>query len=448
MASPFQSTDWVFITTSPSRQKPTSAQRSQMRERVMREIGYARRRVPRSQQTSQECASGMPYLSLCRNLSSSLATQALLPSFIIDHLTLDAESRWLLQHMFSNATPNQSSIYRDRWYPICRRNPAAFAQMLASYATHVAYDQPESNLQQFILTSHTKALAGVLNCLRIPLIHDRQALHGTLSAVTALACYSHLMGDRLTWGLHITAISQLIKESGISPDELEGSVMNLVQWVELIGCYAFDVTPTFGFGSIGTESFQRFCSHIEPLPPCMTNVNLPASLTSVVQTLRSVNAQLRQQITPNESFWCNPVALDEVIHPLTYRVLSTSYNGDLSPLSPAVRSAALLYLAEFRRKSGVSPVVTDIHMQRLRESLNVIDRAAVSPEMTMWLITVGAVEVKTPSDQCYFHSQLVKAFEDAGIDSFALWKQQLNSIVWFDDLFDHILDRIWFACRV
>ncbi|KAL4793209.1 hypothetical protein BDV19DRAFT_367184 [Aspergillus venezuelensis] len=98
MASPFQSTDWMFITTSPSRRKPTSAQRSQIRQRVMREIGYARRRVPRSQQTSQECASGMPYLSFCHYLSSSLTTQALLPSFIIDPLTLDAESRWLLQH--------------------------------------------------------------------------------------------------------------------------------------------------------------------------------------------------------------------------------------------------------------------------------------------------------------------------------------------------------------
>lgn len=36
---------WVFITTSPTSIRPSKAQRSQMRQRVMREIGYSRRKV-------------------------------------------------------------------------------------------------------------------------------------------------------------------------------------------------------------------------------------------------------------------------------------------------------------------------------------------------------------------------------------------------------------------
>jgi hypothetical protein len=81
--------------------------------------------------------------------------------------------------------------------------------MLATYATHIAQGRPEYKLKPFILSSHTKALSGVRIFLGSSSMCDKQMLNGAVSAIAALACYSHFEGDALSWKLHITAVSRL-----------------------------------------------------------------------------------------------------------------------------------------------------------------------------------------------------------------------------------------------
>ncbi|CEN61353.1 hypothetical protein ASPCAL08007 [Aspergillus calidoustus] len=217
---PSQPREWVFITTSPTHRHPDKSQRSRARRRVMREIGYARRKahaqaVPGEEYETQLITRG------AIQMSSALAAPVVSPAPALSSLALDRESRWLLHHMFSDTNSNQSRIYRDRWYPICLTNAAAFNQMLATYATHVAQGRVEYELKPFILSSHTKALSGVRLSLASSSMFDKHMLNGAVSAIAALACYSHLEGDALSWKLHITAVARLVEESGLAVKELD-----------------------------------------------------------------------------------------------------------------------------------------------------------------------------------------------------------------------------------
>ncbi|KAL2822742.1 hypothetical protein BDW59DRAFT_149418 [Aspergillus cavernicola] len=147
---------------------------------------------------------------------------------------MDKKTRWLLQHMFSDAIPSQFQLYRDRWYPLRIANSAAIDQMLATYTSHFSQDRPGHDLKHFILTNHTRALVGVRNSLDSPLVGYKQAFHNTLSVIAALACYSHLQRDILSWTLHMTAVAQLIEKAGFALDDMDAKVINLVRWFAFI----------------------------------------------------------------------------------------------------------------------------------------------------------------------------------------------------------------------
>ncbi|GFF95376.1 hypothetical protein CNMCM8927_008447 [Aspergillus lentulus] len=245
--SQFQPDEWVFITTTPTRPRPTKEQRSQMRRRVMREIGYARR-YPRTaylQSASTSLCidsdtiaspsssstfpvdpqSGRPQGSGCPPSSAHIASFLTCP--------WDRDSQRLLHHMFSDAIPSHLRIYKDRWYPICITNSAAFDQMLASYATHISQYHVQDDLKDFILLNHTKALVRVRHDISDMSLGSKQVLEGTLSAITALACYSHLQGDMVSWRSHMSAVSRLIQESGLSLGSLDEKLVTVVKWFAL-----------------------------------------------------------------------------------------------------------------------------------------------------------------------------------------------------------------------
>ncbi|KAL4885861.1 hypothetical protein BJY04DRAFT_179359 [Aspergillus karnatakaensis] len=455
LTSQDQPEQWVFITTSPAHQRPTKAQRSQARQRVMREIGASRRKehekacdgaVSTLKNASLDSSSDV---NLAWNGShrsrTAVALSAYAPSFEVYPITLDDDSRWLLQHMFSGAIPSQSRVYLERWYPLCITNAAAFHQMLATYATHVSLAGHNHSLNELILTNHTKALAGVRSYLDSQPIIDKYALYGAVSAVTALACYSHLSMDVLSWQLHTAALCQLVNGLGFGLANLDAMVKSLIQWVESIGSYAFDIAPTLGDPQSGALQYRR--SLDELLPPSLSSLTFHKSLISAYQALRQINTQLYSRTSIlGTSTWDNQAEINQLTYPLIYELLSLNQaTHNLSPLSCCLRYAALLYLAEFRRKTGVCPVVTDLHIQGLRYSLETVKQGSPSPELKAWLLTVGAMEANFLPDKQYFYNRLSCTLWDLQVDSVLHWKQYLEETVWLGGLFDEKLYSIWNA---
>ncbi|GFF24524.1 hypothetical protein IFM61606_09163 [Aspergillus udagawae] len=448
-----QSNEWVFITTTPTRPRPTKVQRSQMRRRVMREIGYTRRNVQTtlfqspsiSSCTSSDTTasdSGSSPSPVDHQYGSSQSPQyptssTHIPSFLASPIVLDRESQRLLHHMFSDAIPSQFQIYKDRWYPICIANSAAFDQMLATYATHISQYHMQHNMKHFILSNHTKALARVRNDISAMPLGRKRILEGTLSAITALACYSHLQRDMVSWRSHMAAVARLIHESGLSLGALDEKLVTVVKWVDLIGSYALDIAPALG--NVNGEVDYIHCPS-KTMSQCLNSLDLPAPLLSAFQTLQWTNTQ----IIPQVSIWSNPVEVDRLIHPLTHRFLSLRNDAYIfGPVCSGLRSGALLYLAEFRRMSGISPVVTEMHVRQLRLSMEALSPTSVPSELTLWLLTVGALEATATSDREFFHSRLLLLSQALEIRSVLCWTQRLERLVWSDAVFDHKLDITW-----
>ncbi|PKX89869.1 uncharacterized protein P174DRAFT_454849, partial [Aspergillus novofumigatus IBT 16806] len=438
--SQYQRDEWVFITTTPTRPRPTEEQRSQMRRRVMREIGYTRRNPHTAylqSPSTSSCILSDTTASASSFSTSSVDSQSgrrqgpdcpLTSAHIASFLTgpWDRESERLLHHMFSNAIPSQFRIYKNRWYPICITNSAAFGQMLATYATHISQCHVQVDLRQFILSNHTKALVQVRNEIAAMSQGSKQVLEGTLSAITALACYSHLQGDMVSWRSHMVAVSRLTQESGLSLEALDEKLVTTVKWVDLIGSYALDIVPVLGDMNEGVDYIQPPCKSVSP---CLDYLDLPAPLVSAFQLLQWTNTQ----IVPQNSIWSNPEEVDRLIHPLTHQVLSLRHDAYTSwPICSSLRSGALLYLAEFRRMSGISPVVTEVHVRQLRLSLDALSPTSVPSELTLWLLTVGALEATAIPDREFFHSGLLLLFQAFKIHSVSCWRQMLKRLVWSD----------------
>lgn len=112
----------------PTRPRPTKGQRSQIRRRVMREIGNTRRNVQTawfqspltSSSTSSDTTapdSGFSLSPVGLQYGSSQSPEyptssTHIASFLASPIVLDRKSRRLLHHMFSDAIPSQFQIYK------------------------------------------------------------------------------------------------------------------------------------------------------------------------------------------------------------------------------------------------------------------------------------------------------------------------------------------------
>lgn len=229
----------------------------------------------------------------------------------------------------------------------------------------------------------------------------------------------------------------MVRSSSVDFNSMQRTQHADIFRVDSIGSYALDINPILGNIHCGDDSAQF---PAEPAVLCLSTLNLPASLLSALQLLKRVNSELLMRKT----LWLSPTDIDQLIHPIVQRFLSLRYNTHFfSPVCCCVRSGALLYLAEFRRRSGIIPLITEIHLQQLVSSMEALDLTSVAPELTLWLLTVGAMESTSESDQNYFYSRLNLALQTIGIDSALLWTQYLNQVIWLDHLFDQKLDIIW-----
>jgi hypothetical protein len=121
--SHYQPDEWVFITTTPTRPRPTKEQRSQVRRRVMREIGYTRRNPHTAYLQSPSTSSCISSDTIASASSSSTfsvdpqsgspqgsdcpPSSAHIPSFLT--CPWDRESQRLLHHSVLRCDPEPIS---------------------------------------------------------------------------------------------------------------------------------------------------------------------------------------------------------------------------------------------------------------------------------------------------------------------------------------------------
>lgn len=135
-----------------------------------------------------------------------------------------------------------------------------------------------------------------------------------------------------------------------------------------------------------------------------------------------------------ELLWQRPGEVDALVHPVTRKFLSLSQDSGASSARTCLRSGALLYLAEFRRRSGISPVATGLHVQQL--CLGLRKCWGLDPTLRLWLLTVGAIEGSGSFEAESLDRLLEGTLHEMNIVSMAGWQDSLKEIVWLDALFN------------
>ncbi|EED16030.1 hypothetical protein TSTA_011400 [Talaromyces stipitatus ATCC 10500] len=390
-----------------------------MRRRVMREIGFSRRKKVNTKPDKEKRTHSS---DMAEWISQTDQLNTYLPPSLEMGLgyptLLDANARRILSHMFSDFITSYLRIYRDKWFPSTIGNSSVFDQMLSTYAKHLlnwqqatTRDNINNDLNEIILSGHTKTLVYV----RLNLGSTGDELEKVAAAIVSLACYAHLCLDMESWKMHMAAITRIFE---IRRD-WNPRLIGLVEWVDSIGSYDLDTPPILETTDpVAHEVVESYL-----LPPdgnqiitYLNNSLVSPGLIDAFTALHSLNTQLiLLHSALGKSLWqtITPIEIDRLVDPVVRKFLSPSARLDL-PLSigACLRSGALLYLAEFRRRSGISPVVVD-GLELLKDDVSAIDRS-----LWIWLLTIGAIAERSDG---FFHQWLATEIAGFGIRSLSAY---------------------------
>lgn len=216
--------------------------------------------------------------------------------------------------------------------------------------------------------------------------------------------------------------------------------------VESIGSYVLDRPLSLQTSSPDVADGKfLYPSLSECAIPDIANASISRPLIGAYRALQTMNEQLSLLYsTLGEHTWQDPAEIDKLVDPVTRQLLAASCRLDPQiSIGTCVRSAAMLYLAEFRRRSGISPVIVDVHVYNLRKSWEDI-RCCVpmGPIFRLWLFTLGSMESTKQSDASYFLQQLRYISKEVGITSLAQYRGTLTRVLWFDPVFEQKLGII------
>ncbi|KAF2447318.1 hypothetical protein P171DRAFT_249741 [Karstenula rhodostoma CBS 690.94] len=431
---------WAFVTTSPNTRRPTAAQRTLMRKHIMKDIGYSRRACHfHSSSGSESSSEATPGSTGEASDCLELQVPRTLLSTATALVTVNDDSQFVLHHVFSDALPSYIRVYREKWYPACIQDNAALHQMLACCATHLYRWQPEKHhrLKRVAISEHAQALTIA-----------RERLEGVTHSVSEeylvvilmFACYAHLLNDLKTYNMHMAAIRNIVasRKSDISEE-----FIRLYQSIDSVGSYAFGITPSSLIPTAMQLPALTHSSLEKPLLILVNSLDLSyrLSMLHAFQSLQDLNNYLAlAHMNPGSSLLDEPYKLDLLVEPVSRSFLSLRPPEDMpeknSALLTYLRAGGLLYLAELRRRSGISPVMTTFQVDKLKQSLEIVaHHLDIDPSIRLWVLTVGALESATLDEQSYFCSQIKQLRADRGIETIAQYQGHLHRVVWFDPLF-------------
>ncbi|OAG06960.1 uncharacterized protein CC84DRAFT_631563 [Paraphaeosphaeria sporulosa] len=440
---------WAFVTTSPTTRCPTAAQRTLMRKHIMKDIGYSRRACHYSSRSSSVSgAGGIPgQTDGAPEVIKPTAIPRAFPSTATALVTVNDDARCVLHYVFSDALPSYIRVYREKWYPVCVQDNAAFHQMLACCATHLYRWQPEKHhrLKRVAISEHAQALT-------IAREHLRGVTHlvseDYLVVILMFACYAHMLNDLATFKMHMAAIRNIVS---FRTSDISEEFMRLYQSIDSIGSYAFGITPSSLIPTTMTLPTLTHSTLGKPLSVLISSLDLKYRLTMLqaYQSLQNLDHYLALvHVNPGSSLLDEPYKLDLLVEPVSRCFLSLRIPTDMPAKDSApltyLCAGGLLYLAELRRRSGISPVMTTFHVDKLKQSLeSMAHYLNIDPSIHLWVLTVGALESTSLDDQYYFCSQIKQLRTNEGIETMKQYEEHLHWVVWFDPLYQTRLSALF-----
>ncbi|KAH7379864.1 hypothetical protein BKA64DRAFT_686501 [Cadophora sp. MPI-SDFR-AT-0126] len=344
--------------------------------------------------------------------------------------------------------------YRDSYYIIARDDASAFHQFLANAALHrTLYMSGGKCLRSYEATAlHYKALQ--LAQRRIGDAKE-EVSDGMIATVLMMAAYNHITLDLKAWKMHMDGIEQILKlRGGIETLNSNIRLRLLISWHSISGSCSFDLIPRFPLptthatkpplpdltsylSSPSTQSFhntrQTYYTDHPEISHLMDDLHNFTSLLKAETNWSSGRVWVENLAS---GFWINHI-VQQSLH------LQTIINPDdlKSIMREASRLGVLLYLAEIRRDFGVYPVVTHIHISKLRSLLE--DSEDVPwhefKPLKLWVLVMALLEAKSSEDKDWFADQIRGLTEELNLKSGEELEELLEGMFWYPQIHSKLL---------
>ncbi|OJJ43559.1 hypothetical protein ASPZODRAFT_19283 [Penicilliopsis zonata CBS 506.65] len=329
--------DLVFVTIShPDAIKAKHTQRC-IRQRVMRDIGRARR--TRQALPSWELAVAVP--------------RALDPANTAYYPTApDSRGLQLLQFMTSEAVYRP---FRGVWFAAALTDRSAFTLCLANAA--MFWDQ-QAHPDGFQYTRSAECLAYYGDCVaqvsrRLASPQECRGA-GIINAILGMLCHDLYVSTWERWAIHVAGLQRIVTLRG-GYQGLDLNTRLFILWFDVLGCAVQDLPPRFTAMAADVEEvdYSSPSRFVRSLVAASTDfTDLAIALRSVCSIAAFVERNTGQQPT----FWRqedNVMAI-KLFMPATRLLLSLSRpsSGFLSPVQSskeAARLALLILLAALKR---------------------------------------------------------------------------------------------------
>lgn len=234
----------------------------------------------------------------------------------------------------------------------------------------------------------------------------------------------------------------------VSTHPIARCLLKLFSRVDGIGSYDLDTSPMFDSAHETTTMTRDLDESY--IPTYLTNTDICPPLIDAFTALQSMNTRINLLHSAlGDKLWeaITPIEIDRLVNPIVRMFLSSSARPDSpSSIGACIRSGVLLYLAEFRRRSGISPVIVDVHLRHLSQATMDDSIIAMDSELRVWLLTIGAIEERPLSypheEGGFFRRWLGIELAGYGITSLSEYRELLSRIVWSNSLFDERLNSI------
>jgi hypothetical protein len=135
--------------------------------------------------------------------------------------------------------------------------------------------------------------------------------------------------------------------------------------------------------------------------------------------------------------------IEAIVHSIARQFLLIPSPLEHSPEAAAfscLQAGALLYVAEVRRRTGTSPLITTAQISKLRKSMDALgDHVALAPAMQLWFTIIGAMESTEVVDQRHFLSRAKLLASKYGLETITQYQHALGEILWCKGLFEQRL---------
>ncbi|KAH7400159.1 hypothetical protein BKA64DRAFT_722927 [Cadophora sp. MPI-SDFR-AT-0126] len=458
MASSEEATEFEFIVSTPSHNASSQKKvRRLIRKHVMRP--FRKRKTPRStvilegSELSEHLAQrqrgvDMQDASLIP-MSSPYPPAALLGSsrpnpFGRYPIDMEMRDHEMVHHIWSSHQI-EFHPFRDYWFSLGMVDTAAMHLVIANAAMHrkhlrtsVEDDMIEASHVTSALTSINKRIGE----------SKQNTTDEMLGAVLGLMCYNSLSLRYDQCAAHLAGFQKMLELRGGLPSiESATSVRLSLFWIEHNIAVGQDTVPRFQppfhllRNPYSALHRTQGLIHLEKRLHIIGIANLlSVEMLAIMTQLSILTVSLTTESTERIS-WEDPNFPGFAIYPILYRLLALQSRPSEGLLRDTVqemcRLGCILFLAEVRRKFGISPIVIEVQMTKLRclleenETLWTEDLAC----LRLWVIVIAGCAATTENDRAWVVTALQRSWDSSTYHTQHNLSDTVSNMWWIREVF-------------